>query len=226
MLEEDPQRIRTLYFLIKGILHYADWHGSGGTSVKYSITKPAKTLIKELAEHCRKKGISFNGLRPFQKQMSLHSGHLIAVAPTGSGKTEASLLWALKNSHEMGGAKIIYLLPTMVTANNIWDRLCQFFGQENVGLTHSTANLFLENVSGENEEDKWENRRNILFAQSFISPVTVGTVDQLLTTGFNAGRWVLKEINAANAVIILDEIHAFIQNAVVRNHICCISRHV
>lgn len=209
LLEEDPERIRTLYFLIKGILHYADWHGSGGASVNYSITKPAKILIRELAEHCRKKGISFNGLRPFQKQMSLHSGHLIAVAPTGSGKTEASLLWALKNSDEMGGAKIIYLLPTMVTANNIWDRLCQFFGQENVGLTHSTANLFLDNVSGENEEDKWENRRNILFAQSFISPVTVGTVDQLLTAGFNAGRWVLKEINAANAAIILDEIHAY-----------------
>lgn len=209
LLEEDPERIRTLYFLIKGILHYADWHGSGGANVNYSVTKLAKTLIKELAEHCRKKGISFNGLRPFQKQMSLHSGHLIAVAPTGSGKTEASLLWALKNSDEMGGAKIIYLLPTMVTANNIWDRLCQFFGQENVGITHSTANLFLENVSGENEEDKWENRRNILFAQAFISPVTVGTVDQLLTAGFNAGRWVLKEINAANAVIIIDEIHSY-----------------
>jgi len=207
--EEDPERIRTLYFLIKGILHYADWHGSGGANVNYSITKPAKTLIKELAEHCRKKGISFNGLRPFQKQMALHSGHLIALAPTGSGKTEASLFWALKNSDEMGGAKIIYLLPTMVTANNIWDRFCQFFGQENVGLTHSTANLFLKNLSGENEEDKWENRRNILFAQAFISPVTVGTVDQLLTAGFNAGRWVLKEINAANAVIILDEIHAY-----------------
>jgi len=206
---ECPERIRTIYFLTKGILHYADWHGSGNANVKYSITKSANVLIKELAEHCRRKGISFKGLRPFQKQMGLHSGHLIAVAPTGSGKTEASLLWALKNSDEMGGAKIIYLLPTMVTANNIWNRLCQFFIQENVGLTHSTANLFLENVAGENEEDKWENRHNILFAQAFISPVTVGTVDQLLTAGFNAGRWVLKEINAANAVIILDEIHAY-----------------
>ena len=206
---EYPERIRTLYFLTKGILHYADWHGSGNASVKYSITKPANVLIKELAEHCRNKGISFNGLRSFQKQIGLHSGHLIAIAPTGSGKTEASLLWALKNSDEMGGAKILYLLPTMVTANNIWDRFCQFFGQENVGLTHSTANLFLQNVAGENEEDRWENRRNILFAQAFISPVTVGTVDQLLTAGFNAGRWVLKEINAANAVIVLDEIHAY-----------------
>lgn len=207
--KEDPERIRSLYCLTKGILHYADWHGSGGANVKYSIRKSADALIKDLAEHCRKKGISFDGLRPFQEQMGSHSGHLIAIAPTGSGKTEASLLWALKNSNEMGGAKIIYLLPTMVTANNIWSRLCQFFGQENVGLTHSTANLFLEDKRGEDEADLWENRRNVLFAQTFISPVTVGTVDQLLTAGFNTGRWVLKEINAANAVIIIDEVHSY-----------------
>ena len=110
----------------------------------------------------------------------------------------------------MGGAKIIYLLPTMVTANNIWDRLVDFFGQANVGLSHSSANLLLRaDESPEDEETKWENRRNILFSRSFIKPVTVATVDQLLTTGFNAGRWALKEINAANAVIIIDEVHAY-----------------
>jgi len=207
--KEDPERIRTLYFLTKGILHYADWHGSGKANVKYSITKSADALIKDLAQHCQEKDISFDGLRPFQEQMGSHSGHLVAIAPTGSGKTEASLLWALKNSNEMGGAKIIYLLPTMVTANNIWNRLREFFGQENVGLTHSTANLFLEDKRGEDEADIWENRRNVLFAQTFISPVTVGTVDQLLTAGFNTGRWVLKEINAANAVIIIDEVHSY-----------------
>jgi CRISPR-associated endonuclease/helicase Cas3 len=34
-------------------------------------------------------------------------------------------------------------------------------------------------------------------------------VDQWLTCGFNAGRSVLKEINASNAVIILDEVHSY-----------------
>ena len=52
-------------------------------------------------------------------------------------------------------------------------------------------------------------RRNILFNQSFIKPVTVGTVDQLLTAGFNSRKWTLKETNASNAVIIIDEIHAY-----------------
>jgi len=71
---------------------------------------------------CREK-IKFNTLRPFQEECRHTLDNVIAVAPTGSGKTEASLLWALNNIHNMGGGKLIYLLPTMVTANSIFTRL-------------------------------------------------------------------------------------------------------
>ncbi len=210
-LEKDgTEKTRTLYFLLKGILHYADWHGSGKVDVRYSLDNDATSIPIELKQRCHAKGITYEGLRPFQKTCRDHSGHLIAIAPTGSGKTEASILWALNNIREMNGAKIIYLLPTMVTANSIWKRLIELFGEENVGLTHSTASLLLhDGDSVQDEEDIWENRRDILFSQSFIKPVTVATVDQLLTAGFNAGRWTLKEINASNAVVIMDEIHAY-----------------
>jgi CRISPR-associated endonuclease/helicase Cas3 len=210
-IEKDgAEKCRAIYFLLKGILHYADWYGSGKKSVTYRVIKEIPLVIDELKERCNNKGIAFAGLRPFQEACGRHSGHIIAAAPTGSGKTEASILWALKNIDEMKGAKIIYLLPTMVTANNIYERLSDFFGKENVGLTHSTANLFLQNDSSpETEEDRWENRRDVLFNQSFMKPVTVGTVDQFLTAGFNAGKWVLKEANASNSVIIIDEIHAY-----------------
>jgi len=207
LLDRDGyDRARDLYILIKGILHYADWHASGGVRVNYAVEKPPEYLIEDLARRCRKRGIPFTGLRPFQIIMSQCSGHLLAVAPTGSGKTEGAVLWALKNAREMKAAKILYLLPTMNTANQIWRRLAKIFGSENVGLTHSTANLFLID---EDDGDSWEDRHDLLFHQSFIKPVTVGTVDQWLTCGFNAGRWVLKEINASNAVIILDEVHSY-----------------
>lgn len=203
--KENVERVRILYAFFKGILHYADWYGSGKEKVNYQVKESPKVIEEDLKRRCQEKKIPFSGLRPFQKMAGDHSGHLIAIAPTGSGKTEASLLWAINNVNQMGGAKIIYLLPTMVTANNIWQRLCNIFGKENVGLTHSTANLFLE----DEETDIWEDSRQVLFGRTFIQPVTVGTVDQLLTIGFNAGQWVVKEINAANAVIILDEIHAY-----------------
>jgi CRISPR-associated endonuclease/helicase Cas3 len=205
---EETVRTRDLYWLMKGILYYADWHGSGKAKVNYYVTATEDTIVKTIDQRCLTKKIIFKGLTSFQQEIAIQSGHTIAVAPTGSGKTEASILWALKNSLEMGGTKVIYLLPTMATANSIWDRLCQFFGKENVGLTHSSASFMFDTEIDDEMED-WGNRRNLLFDQSFIRPVTVGTVDQLLTVGFNAGRWVLKEINAANAVIIMDEIHAY-----------------
>ena len=111
----------------------------------------------------------------------------------------------------MKNAKLIYLLPTMATANSIWIRFSELFGSENVGLAHSSAQLFfkhkeeeiLDYQNGETEE------RNILFDRTFIRPVTVGTVDQILNMGYNSRHWTVKEINAMNAVIIMDEIHAY-----------------
>jgi len=209
LLKKDSyERARVIYVLIKSILHYADWYASGRVHINYSVNLSSEEIIEVLKKRCEEKGITFSGLRPFQQKMSQYSGHLLAVAPTGSGKTEGALLWAIKNMREMGGAKLIYLLPTMNTANNIWKRLARIFGKENVGLTHSTANLFLTEEE-EDEGDTWENRRKLLLDRAFMRPVTVGTVDQLLTAGFNAGHWTIKESNVANGVIVLDEIHSY-----------------
>jgi CRISPR-associated endonuclease/helicase Cas3 len=206
--KETVERVRMLYCLLKAVLHYADWQASAGVTVNYYNGKQSVDIIQVIKERCQEKKLVFKGLSKFQEKMSLQSGNVIAVAPTGSGKTEASLLWAIRNTDEMGGAKIIYLLPTMATANSIWLRLKDIFGHNNVGLTHSSADMLLKEELAE-ETELAEGKHIFLFDQAFMYPVTVGTVDQLLTAGFNGGKWVLKEINAANAVIILDEIHAY-----------------
>jgi CRISPR-associated endonuclease/helicase Cas3 len=206
--EESLERVRMMYCLLKAVLHYADWHASAGVAVNYHISKEPEDIVRIIEKRCQQKNLIFKGLSQFQEEMASRSGHVISVAPTGSGKTEASLLWAIRNAKEMGGAKMIYLLPTMATANSIWLRLKDIFGYDNVGLTHSSADMLLK-AEIDDEAETSQGNRNLLFDQSFMYPVTVGTVDQLLTAGFNGGKWTLKEINAANAVIILDEIHAY-----------------
>ena len=210
--QEGFERSRLTYALLKGILHYADWHGSGNAPVNYALKTDTETFVHHLSERCETKGIAYDGLKPFQDACAGHDGDLILSAPTGSGKTEAALLWALTNVARMRGAKVLYLLPTMVTANSIWQRLVDVFDIENVGLTHSTANLFKlahARERGEEEQDQWTNRASYLFDQTFMKPATVATVDQLLTIGFNSRRWTVKAINAANAVVIVDEVHAY-----------------
>lgn len=200
---------RMAYALLKGILHYADWHGSGKEPLNYSLITQPQALLEHIEQWCKTKAISFGGLRPFQQDCATTIGSVIAVAPTGSGKTEASLLWALYNLQEMGGGKLIYLLPTMVTANSIYRRLENYFGEGNIGLTHSTASFMFENEEDGESAETIKDKRNFLFDKSFIRPATVATVDQLLTAGFNTGKWTLLETNAANAVIVIDEIHAY-----------------
>jgi CRISPR-associated endonuclease/helicase Cas3 len=202
--ETSPAQFRTVYLLLKAILHYADWCGSAGVEVNYAVRGSPTALTSHLEERCRDLGIPFTGLSPFQQRCLEAEGDVIAIAPTGSGKTEASLLWALTALERQGGGKLVYLLPTMVTANSIFCRLEDFFGRGNVGLSHSTASLLLEG-----EETNRELVRNALFDRSFMLPATVATVDQLLAAGFNSGKWALVEANAANSVIVIDEIHAY-----------------
>lgn len=200
----DPDILRSTYALMKGILHYSDWHGSAGTPVNYCLHSDKRDLLAKIQGRCATRGIAFTGLRPFQTECASTIGHCIAIAPTGSGKTEGSLLWALGNLKDMGSGKLIYLLPTMVTANSIFRRLEAFFGEGNVGLTHSNASLLF---AGE-EEDRSVVRR-ALYDKTFMTPVTVATVDQLLFAGFNTGKWTVIEANAANSTIVIDEIHAY-----------------
>ena len=87
--------------------------------------------------------------RNFQIQ-SITPKNVIAIAPTGSGKTEAALLWASqKQSHE----RIIYLLPTRVTSNSIYTRLQEYFDKTEVAIVHSSA-LFLRKEIDENYDQK------------------------------------------------------------------------
>jgi CRISPR-associated endonuclease/helicase Cas3 len=202
--ESNCEAIRPTYLLLKSILHYSDWHGSSSSDVNYHLQIKPIELVSEIEQRCKMKNIHFTDLTEFQKECANTVGNVIAIAPTGSGKTEASLLWALNNLENMGGGKLIYLLPTMVTANSIFSRLGDYFGKENVGLTHSTASFMFQD-----EEDNQEERRNVLFDKCFIKPATVATIDQLLVAGFNYGKWTLTESNASNAVIIIDEIHSY-----------------
>jgi CRISPR-associated endonuclease/helicase Cas3 len=185
---------RIKYIFYKGILNTCDWLASGHSEILPDLKIRSEKLKNKIEKKIGKK-INFDS---FQIECSESQINCLSIAPTGSGKTEAALLWAGSKS-----GKIIYLLPTKVTSNAIYERLVKYFGVKEIGLVHSSA------LDYYNEREDNYKVKDYLIEKTFCKPITVGTIDQLLTIGFNIGHWTVKSLNCVGAKIIIDEIHAY-----------------
>lgn len=196
-------RRRKEYIYYKAILNASDWSASGNKELGIGLAyneKIFETLVK--AKLFKEGKLDLNKefeWREFQKDSLKQKSDVIAIAPTGSGKTEASLLWASKKK---GNEKIIYLLPTRVTSNAIYERLKQYFG-DNTAVVHSSAFFYQKEIN-----DKF-GKGDYLADKTFFKNINVCTIDQALTQGFNLGYWELKTFHMLNAWVIIDEIHLY-----------------
>jgi len=196
--------LRDVFLLFKSVLHYSDWLASSRTTTyQYFVTEQMQDITQKMTEQLAKKNIQFKKWEDFQLNCANSPKHLFVQIPTGQGKTEASLLWAVNQNQQQ---KIIYLLPTMVTTNKMWHRMRDFFDDERVALSHGTAQYILKENT-EIEADKL--RTHYLQNRSFFKAITVATIDQLIYSFFNWGYWVLTGSAAYNAKIIIDEIHIY-----------------
>ncbi len=188
----------SLFASVKTVLHLADWLASG------KFDDPAILFLKDGSQKLKKFVKNRFELRDFQlKAAEIGGENLRLRAPTGSGKTEALLLWA-------GDSKrIIYLLPTQATANAMWRRLSRIYGDENVGISHGRAKYVLMK--------KWKSKQledeppldYKLFASVFAKPVVVATLDQFLMGFMNGRHWEERQTLSSKAAIIIDEIHTY-----------------
>lgn len=195
---------RKRYIFHKAILNISDWIASGHRELEDKLDFDKKFLEEKIIAKLRgenkfdeKKGFNF---LDFQ-QRSYIKGNVLAVAPTGSGKTEASLIWA---SQKGDYDNIFYLLPTRVTSNAIFDRLSKYFGKDKVAVVHSSAFFLRKDL-----DDKYEEKEYAFIDRAFFKNITVCTIDQILTQGFNLGFWEVRTFHQLNAKIVIDEVHLY-----------------
>lgn len=199
------QPLRNIYTYVSGILNVADWLASS----RLSDTKPTVTFQVLPSKERFTQHLSFDTLRTFQEQLSVFHQSVLVEIPTGEGKTEGSLLWAIANLINPH-TKIIYTLPTQTTSNKLFERVQNFFEKDECGLIHASAKIYLEKkYEQENGHVDEYFKSDFLVSKSFNKPVTISTIDSLLKYFINIGRFNIATKNFLNSVIIIDEVHSY-----------------
>ncbi len=166
---KEGKNLRHFYTLLKGFLLRID-HAS---SSKHVATVESKRLThneERVKEYLAKKNSQLNDLQSFV--LENRNNNLLVVASTGYGKTEAGFIF-LKD-------KGFFTIPIRTSANAIFSRAREVFSEEEVGLLHSTAPLFLlENSEDIRNFDKDTIVNDIFLTKNFAKPLIVSTPDQL-----------------------------------------------
>ena len=135
-------RLQGIYgIFLKGFMNACDHLASGG---QYEVLNGVS--IANL--------LNFTNLRTTQEISSKTKGSAFLIAPTGSGKTEASLLWAENNQNDIYSKRLFYMLPYTASINAMYERLSQLLENENlVGLIHGKSSYFIYKLLTNDIED-------------------------------------------------------------------------
>jgi CRISPR-associated endonuclease/helicase Cas3 len=258
----DGKAIRMASWSLAGLTVLADWIGSRQSWFPYAAPeRDARAYLTEAARPRAAAALQLAGIapaRPFTttgyraitgqshqptptqswaESVQLPEGPFVAVVEdvTGGGKTEAALILA----HRLlaaGRARGLYVaLPTMATANAMYDRLAACYRRlfvddetPSLALAHGSARLhqgFRASFEGvadprratEREEEAEADASGAACAawladdrrKAFLADVGVGTIDQAFLAVLPAKYQSLRLLGLAERVLVVDEAHAY-----------------
>lgn len=161
--------------------------------------------------------------KPHQLAIGAHQGSALLIAPTGSGKTEAALLWAAKQAETGAHGRLCILLPYQTSLNAMQKRLIKRLDpgadehpenwNEVVGLLHGRASrhlyeTFLAKGQAPPEAAKNARKQNEV-ARLFAAPIAVSTVFSVIRLLFATKGPERLMVAFSGARIVVDEIHAY-----------------
>lgn len=193
---EDIAKIQYEFAGPRSLLQLADHRASAKEDGDYI---PQITSFQYTFPYKSKRGV--------QKLVESHWNDdiLLVRAPTGAGKTDASLLWASLQIKNKRAGKLIIAMPTRFTSNALAINVLDSFSD--TGLYHSSAwfNKFQQDVDcGKIEKHKAKMIHE--YARLLETPVTVCTIDHLLMSlTLTREDHQLITFNIANSCLVIDE---------------------
>lgn len=190
-----PEGVWCEYMLVKGMLNKFDWTVSSG----YEESELGVDIFEK--KLCKNIEMNMQGsLRPAQEYMKANfDKNVVMIAPTGSGKTEAALLW-------LNGDKGFYTLPLRVSANAIYERIKYKYEFENTAILHSNSLSYYSSINSDtigNQQKRYERAKLLSY------PLTVCTVDQLMKFVYKFPGTEVFAATLKYSKLIIDEIQAY-----------------
>ncbi|MFE0422120.1 CRISPR-associated helicase Cas3' [Streptomyces sp. NPDC058953] len=206
-----------LAVLAQGALTLADRSGSAHVALQTHMPLAVDYLARlPYAPHAH------------QRRAAESSGHLVLVAPTGSGKTEAGLAWAAGQMATMSGLpRVVWTLPYKASLNAIRRRFADSLipapgeRKADIGLLHGTVAQTLltealedDCAAGDPQTEPTSDQARKARAQAnamrlFAHRLRVATPHQLLSGAVAGPTYSSVLLEQANALFVLDELHAY-----------------
>ncbi len=259
--QPDPRDLAIVSWALAGLTVLADWIGSNRDWFPYrnpdlnlvdywSVAQAAATAAIAKsgvlpAAPAKSTGASrlfpnIETLSPLQNaaaNLSNPDGPILAIIEdvTGAGKTEAALLISSKITAAGRADGLHIALPTMATANAMYDRLAGVFRRffvpdsaPSLVLAHGKSRLhegFMESIldhagtdaDDQNDAEKAGDEGSAACAawiaddrrKAFLAQVGVGTIDQALLGVLPTRHQSLRLWGLSDRVLIIDEAHAY-----------------
>ncbi len=198
---------------LRGSLINADHSASAHADSLPRVTFTTQAVLNAMSRP--EKSISWDDLYDHQKDASVTESHALLIAPTGSGKTEAALLWAARQSiANQSPPRLFYTLPYQASMNAMKKRLTKTFGQDKVGLQHGRSLLALYRDIMERDDNHPQNAARLAswaknLNQLNYPPVRVFSPYQMLKAMYRLKGYEAQLTDYQNGLFIFDEIHAY-----------------
>jgi CRISPR-associated endonuclease/helicase Cas3 len=249
-----------LSWRLAGLVALADWLGSNARWFAYAAPdRPLAAYLEDIARPAARRAIHEAGLAAAEPSaaggfapltgssypatsaqswaetvvLAEGAGLYVLEDAMGSGKTEAALVLAHRLMQAGCAEGVFVALPTMATANALFDRLEAVYRRlfagpvtPSLALAHSAASLhpgFRRALDIGSREDRgygddagdetasaqctrWiaEDRRRAFFAD-----LGVGTIDQALMAVLPATHAPMRQLGLSRRILIIDEAHAY-----------------